>query len=154
MLETLAREHPENWDYRYLLALNLRCLSLVADATGRPAEAEATRRSAREIEERVVREHPEASSYYDDAAKVYLSIPARVIQDGTGTNRVDWKAFAAACAGHALSFLEAAEKAGYFRSPDRIKHLKVDKHLEPLRSSDAFRQLLARVLAAAEARAQ
>ncbi|MFI5455750.1 MAG: protein kinase [Isosphaerales bacterium] len=150
MLETLAREHPENWNYRYMLALNLRCLSLAADATGRPAEADAGRRSAREIEERLVREHPEAISYYDDAAKVYLNMPASVMQDGTGTSPLDRQAFAEACAGQALSFLEAAEKAGYFRRPEGVKLLKADKQLEPLRSRARFRQLLARALAAAE----
>ena len=58
------------------------------------------------------------------------------------------KTFAEACAGHALSMLEAAEKAGYFRTPDGLKDLKSDKTLDPLRSRDDFRRLLDRVLAA------
>jgi len=150
MLATLAREHPEIWVYRYNLALNLRSLSLVADATGRPAEADETRRSAREIEERLVREHPEARSCYYDAAVVYLSFSASPIPDGAGMGPVDRKTFAEACAAHALSFLDAAEKAGYFRSPEGLKLLKADGHLDRLRSRDGFRQLLARALTAAE----
>ena len=115
-LEVLVRQHPENGVYRYILAINLRaCLSLVADAAGRAAEAEATRRSAREIEQRLVREHPEAGSYYYDAADVYLSFSASLSADGPGVGPVDRKTFAEATAGQALSFLEAAEKAGYFR---------------------------------------
>ena len=150
MFEALAREHPETRVYRYNLALNHRSSSLLADATGRPAEAEATRRSAREIEERLIREHPESSGNYSDAAAVYLSFPVSVIPAGTQSDSVDRKTFTAECAGHALSLLESAEKAGYFRTPDGLKLLKTDKVLDPLRSRDDFRQLLARVLAAAE----
>ncbi len=152
MFEAVAREHPETWVYRYNLALNLRSSSLLADATGRPAEAEATRRSAREIEERLIREHPESSGYYSDAVAIYLTFPASVIPDGTEAAPVNGKMFTAACAGHALSMLEAAEKSGYFRTPDGLKLLKSDKILDPLRSRDAFRQLLARVLATADPR--
>ena len=39
--------------------MTLRSLSIASDAIGQPAEAEETRRSAREIEERLIREHPE-----------------------------------------------------------------------------------------------
>jgi tetratricopeptide (TPR) repeat protein len=115
MLEAMVREHPETWGYQYNLALNLRSLSLHADATGRPVEAEAIRRSAGAIEEWLIGEHSEARSYYYDAAVVYLNIPTAVVHDGTETGPVDRKTFAAACAGHAFSMLEAAEKAGYFR---------------------------------------
>ena len=124
-------------------------MSLAADATARQAEAEAIRRSAREIEQRLVREHPEAGSYYYDAADVYLSFSASLSADGPGVGPVDRKTFAEATAGQALSFLEAAEKAGYFRSAEGDKLLKADKRLEPLRSHDRFRQLLVRVAAAA-----
>jgi eukaryotic-like serine/threonine-protein kinase len=145
LLEDLAREHPETWVYQYNLALNFACLSLVADATGRPAEAEATRRSARNIEERLVREHPESSDCYYEAAIVYLRFHAIGIPVGTGKGPIDPKTFAEECAGHALSMLEAAEKAGYFRIPEGIKLLKSDDHLGPLRSRERFRQLLARM---------
>ena len=79
---------------------------------------------------------------------VYLNFPASVIPDGRETGPVDWKTFAAACAGHAISMLEAAEKAGYFRTPDGLKALNVDSVLNPLRSHDGFRRLQARILAA------
>ena len=96
----------------------------------------------------MIREHPESSGYYSDVAALYLNFPARVIPDGRETGSVDRKSFTAACGDHAFSMLEAAEKAGYFRTPDGLKLLKTDKVLDPLRSRDAFRQLLARVLAA------
>ncbi len=148
ILEALVREHPETWGYRYNLARSLRSLSLVADTNGRTVEAEATRRSARDVEERMIREHPAANHYYYQAALVYLNFPASVIPDGTKAGAVNRKAFAEACAGHALSMLEAAEKAGYFRTPDGLKDLKSDKTLDPLRSRDDFRRLVDRVRAA------
>ena len=148
MLEALAREYPETWGYRYNLALNFRSLSLVADTTRRTDESEADRRSAREIEERLIREHPEARAYFYDAAVVYLNFPASVGPEGTETGPVNRKTFAAACASHALGMLEAAEKAGYFRTSDGLKQLKSDKTLDLLRSRDDFRQLMARALAA------
>ena len=145
LLEALVREHPETGVYRYNLALNLRCSSVVADATGRLADAEATRRLAREIEEKLVREHPDSSDYYYEAALAYLRFPPEVAPAVTGQSPVDPKTFAKDRASHAVSMLEAAEKAGYFRIPEGNKLLKTDEHLNLLRSSDRFRQLLARV---------
>ena len=48
--------------------------------------------------------------------------------------------------------LVEAEKSGYFRSPEAVERLKTDDSLDPLRSREDFRQLLARVLAAAASR--
>ncbi len=146
LLEILARDHPETGVHRFNLALNLRCLSLLADAAGRPAEAEATRRSAREIEEKLVREHSDSIDIYYEAALVYLRFAAKRIPSETLKNPVVLTPFAQESAGHALSMLEAAEKAGYFRIPEGVKLLKSDDHLDSLRSRDRFRQLLARVL--------
>jgi eukaryotic-like serine/threonine-protein kinase len=146
LFAALVREHPDNWGFRYNLALNLRSLSLVADATGRAGEAEATRRSAREIEEKLVREHSESSDYYYLAALVYLRFAAKVVADGTSKSPVVPTTFAEECAGHAISMLKEAEKAGYFGIPEGIKLLESDDHLDSLRSRDGFRQLLARVL--------
>jgi serine/threonine protein kinase len=145
LLETLVREHPDTSGYRYNLALDLRCLSLVADVRGGPAEAEATRRTAREIEEKLVRERPESSDYYYEAALVYLRFPVKAGPDRAGKSPAVATTFAQDCAGHALTMLEAAEKAGYFRIPEGIKLLKTDEQLNSLRSSDRFRQLLGRV---------
>ena len=49
------------------------------------------------------------------------------------------------------AFWRRLEKAGYFRRPEGVKLLKTDKHLDPLRTRDGFRQLLARVVAATAA---
>ena len=54
----------------------------------------------------------------------------------------------------ALGMLVEAEKAGYFRSPEGVELLKTDESLDPLRSRDGFRQLLARVLAASAPQAK
>ncbi len=150
LFAALVREHPDTGVFRYNLALNLRCLSLVADATGQPREAEAARRSAREIEEKLVREHSDSSDYYYLAALVYLRFAAKVIPDAMGGSPVVPTTFAEECAGHALSMLNEAEKAGYFRIPEGIELLKSDDHLNSLRPRDTFRQLLARVLRSRE----
>jgi tetratricopeptide (TPR) repeat protein len=150
LLEALVREHPDTRVYRFNLALNLLCLSVVADAAGRRAEADATRRSARELEQKLVLEHPESSDYYYEAALVYLRLQPKVIPDETRKSPVVPTTFAEECAGHAISMLKEAENAGYFRIPEGIKLLQSDDHLDSLRSRDAFRQLLARVLRSRE----
>ena len=67
------------WGTYYNLALILRSLSIASDASGRPAGAETTRRSAREIEERLIRERPESSEYYYDVAQSYLSCSTTLV---------------------------------------------------------------------------
>jgi hypothetical protein len=141
----VVREHPDTWVYRYNLALNLRCLSYVADAAGRPAEAEATRQIARDIEEKLVREHPDSSSVYYEAALVYLRLAERRAPRAARNGAADSIRLGEECTGHALSMLEAAEKAGYFRIAEGAKQLNTDKHLDPIRSREGFRNLIARV---------
>ncbi len=150
LLEALVREYPDTWVYRYNLALNLRCLSLLADAAGLPADA--NHRSARETEEKLLQEHPDSSDYYYEAALVYLRFPAKVVPNRPGKSPVDPKTFAEECISHALSMLEAAEKAGYFRLPEGIKLLKSDTHLDPIRSRASFQRLVGRVAAREAAR--
>ncbi len=120
-------------------------MSLLADAAGLPADA--NHRSARETEEKLLQEHPDSSDYYYEAALVYLRFPAKVVPNRPGKSPVDPKTFAEECISHALSMLEAAEKAGYFRLPEGIKLLKSDTHLDPIRSRASFQRLVGRVAA-------
>ena len=105
-----------------------------------------TRRSAREVEEPLIREHPETKGYYYDAAETYMSCSTTLVPSASGS--VDRRVFAESCGGLALGMLVEAEKAGYFRSPEAVERLKIDNAFDPLRSRDGFRQLLARVAAA------
>jgi len=148
LAQELVREHPADWSYRYNLALILRSLSMTSDASGRPAEAEETRRSAREVEEQLIRERPESSAYYYEVAQNYVSSSTTLL--GSAGRSVDRRIYAESCGAYALEMLVDAEKAGYFRSAESVELLKTDDSLNPLRSRDGFRQLLARVLAKAE----
>ena len=88
--------------------------------------------------------------YYYDAAQIYTSCSTTVVPSAGGS--VDRKTFAESCGALAIGMLVEAEKAGYFRSPEAVERLKTDDGLDPLRSRDDFRQLLARVLAASASR--
>jgi tetratricopeptide (TPR) repeat protein len=146
LLQVLVREHPADSNYRYNLAITLRSLSIASDATGQPAAAEATRLSAWESEEQLIREHPESSAYFYDAAETYMSCSTTLFPSASGS--VDRSSFAESCSSLALEMLVKAEKAGHFRSAEGIERLKTDPILNPLRSREGFRRLLARVLAA------
>ncbi len=148
LLQVLVAEHPADSNYRHNLGLTLRSLSIASDAIGQTAEAEETRRSARESEERLIREHPTSSAYYYDAAQIYANCSTMVVPSSNGS--VDRKTFAEMCGGLAVGMLVEAEKSGYFRSAEAVKRLKTDDSLDPLRSRDGFRQLVTRVMAAAE----
>ena len=66
---------------------------------------------------------------------------------------VDRRMFADSCTSLLRStMLVEAEKSGYFRSSEGVELLKTDKGLDPVRSREDFRQLLARVLAASAPR--
>ena len=94
----------------------------------------------------MIREHPDSSAYFYDAAQTYLSCSTTLVPSAGGS--VDRKAFAESCCGLALEMLVEAEKAGYFRSTESVERLKTDDSLNSVRSREGFRQLLARVLAA------
>ncbi len=145
LLEVLVREHPADGNYRYNLGLTLRSLSVAAAAIGQPAAAAEARRSAHEVEEQLIREHPESKSYYFDAAQTYMSCSTTLVPSASGS--VDRRAFAESCGGLAVGMLVEAEKSGYFRNLEAVERLKTDNTLDPLRSRDGFRQLLARVVA-------
>ena len=100
------------------------------------------------VEERLIREHPALSTYYYDAVQTYASCSTMVVPSAKGS--VDRKTFAEMCGGLAVGMLVEAEKSGYFRSAEAVKRLKTDESLDPLRSRDGFRQLVTRVVAAAE----
>ena len=91
----------------------------------------------------MIREHPETKRYYYDVAQTYMSCSTTLVPSASGS--VDRRAFAESCGGLALGMLVEAEKAGYFRSAEAVERLKIRHRLDPLRSRDGFRQLLARV---------
>ena len=61
---------------------------------------------------------------------------------------------AESCGELALGMLVEAEKAGYFRSAEGVELLKTDDSLNPIRSREGFRELLARVKAASAPQAK